>query len=464
MVAHLRRDDPLSISSAAGIDASLALTINTAGVATATDGLHLDNGATTTAISAPPLAPTLNSTPVVTTSAAPTPTPTDSTPVDANAAPVSATSTKPIALSTVIGSCVGAFLGAAALILLGLWFYRRYSQSLNKRRPRRGPQTRNGSGNDHRRRSHLEPWNKLEEGNNDNNDGDDKWEGMYQTKETKETAEVAPMEKLTMFKKTPSVRTAYTHRSTDVGAFDFPASYADFDPKLAETLTASQTNLALAQKPTVVSSSPTADNTAAATNSLVSVNTLAANNASRDMAIPTPPPTVSQLHRWESAVVVQPQTAETHNDSATLSPPQNPFFDLKDNDTDTNADENDGGAYARGRSPAMPDYKSPKARGKERMRYSDEQDPFDDLNSQMPPKPAFVQQHSTTASTSSTESKEKALQSLMAALELPEDEVRNRLRIASMQPSFISRLSSVAGDEDEDVSRSFPLPPSEARQ
>jgi hypothetical protein len=339
-----------------------------------------------------------------------------------------------------------------------LWFYRRYSQSLNKRRPR-GPQTRNGPNNDNRRRSHLEPWNKLEEGNDRDGDGDDKWEGMYQTKETKETDQVAPMEKLTMFKKTPSVRTAYTHRSTDVGAFDFPSSYADFDPKLAEALTASQTNLALTQKPAVATGAPSS--ASPANKSLVSINTtLPANGANLDMAIPTPPPTVSQLHRWESAEVVQPQpqTAEIHNDTATLSPPQNPFFDLQDNEGE------EGAAYARGRSPAMPDYKSPKAKGKERMRYSDDMDPFDDLNSQLP-KPAFIQ-HTATSSTSSTESKdakEKALQSLMAALELPEDEVRNRLRIASMQPSFISRLSSVAGDEEDDVTKSFPLPPSESR-
>jgi len=37
--------------------------------------------------------------------------------------------------------------------------------------------------------------------------------------------------------------------------------------------------------------------------------------------------------------------------------------------------------------------------------------------------------------------------------------VRERLRVASMQPSIISPVSSIGG-EDEDVTKAFPLPPS----
>jgi len=94
------------------------------------------------------------------------------------------------------------------------------------------------------------------------------------------------------------------------------------------------------------------------------------------------------------------------------------------------------------------------------MRYS--LDPFDDLNEPMPARPAFMQ-HTANSSTSSMEKdqKERALQSLIAALEVPEDEVRNRLRIASMQPSVISQGSSY-GPDDSDVTKEFPLPPSSA--
>ena len=56
------------------------------------------------------------------------------------------------------------------------------------------------------------------------------------------------------------------------------------------------------------------------------------------------------------------------------------------------------------------------------------------------------------------EEKERALKSLVAALELSDDEVRDRLRIASLQPSMVSTTSSTA--ESEDMTSEFPLPPS----
>ena len=97
------------------------------------------------------------------------------------------------------------------------------------------------------------------------------------------------------------------------------------------------------------------------------------------------------------------------------------------------------------------------------MRYSE--DPFDDINEPMPP-PKFIH-HLATSSSSSTdskESKEKALQSLIAALDISEDEARSRLRIASMQPSFISGISgfSSGSPDEEDVTKEFPLPPSQS--
>jgi len=172
------------------------------------------------------------------------------------------------------------------------------------------------------------------------------------------------------------------------------------------------------------------------------------------MAIPTPPPTEPQAHRWESAEVGQysdTNTPESTNPFTQESQAEqrksthNPFFNAQD-------------YQSRSRSNSVT--KSPKAKGKERMRYSAATDPFDDLNGEMtmPPRPVFAH-HVATASSSSTESKEKALQSLIAALDIPEDEVRDRLRIASMQPSIISQTSSALAYE-EDMSKEFPLPPS----
>jgi hypothetical protein len=42
--------------------------------------------------------------------------------------------TKPIALSAVIGACVGAFIVVTAIIIFSFWVYKRYSKSLDKSR------------------------------------------------------------------------------------------------------------------------------------------------------------------------------------------------------------------------------------------------------------------------------------------------------------------------------------------
>ncbi|KAF9485192.1 hypothetical protein BDN70DRAFT_679190 [Pholiota conissans] len=451
--------DPLVIPTAAGVITDGVTSVNTA-VGTATNGLAFDSSAVTSVTeSAPPLAPTNTAPPTIT----PTVSSTSSTSSTETATPTEAAVTaasKNIALSTVIGTCVGAFIGASALIIFGVWIYRRYSRSLKKRAMSRGPLSlgRNMTADQARRRSRLEPWNKLE-------DGDDKWEGMYQTKE-RETDQVAPMEKLTMFKKTPSVRTAYTHKSTDVSAFDFPQSYADFDPKLAETLSTSSGKLP-EPRPFMgrIDADPPQSWNSNGSQSYLSVRTQMSSGAmspSLHMAIPTPPPTASQAHIWESAEVVhevvhysEAQSANVeHSDTLQVEDQRrsthNPFFGARDADPRRSRSN----SVSRSRSNSITT-KSPTAKGKERMRYSN--DPFDDINESMP-RPKFVQ-HLATASSSSTESKEKALQSLIAALDITEDDARTRLRIASMQPSLISNVSSMGGDI-EDVTRDFPLPPS----
>jgi hypothetical protein len=281
---------------------------------------------------------------------------------------------------------------------------------------------------------------------------------MYQGTETKEVDQVAPMEKLTMFKKTPSVRTAYTHKSTNINSFDYPESYAEFDPKLAQTLSNGQASMPepkpfLAQVEVASEISWDAETIGNASHHSRSGGAM---SPTLRMAIPTPQATESQAHIWESAEVVQysdAHAAETLNpfdqepETGERKSVHNPFFNAKD-------------YQPRSRSNSVT--KSPKAKGKERMRYSDATDPFDDVTEHMMPmalpKPSFVQ-HSATASSSSTESKERALQSLIAALDIPEDEVRNRLRIASMQPSIISQVTVSSVGYDDDVMKEFPLPP-----
>ncbi|PPQ69166.1 hypothetical protein CVT26_003540 [Gymnopilus dilepis] len=459
MVAHVRpmhvgrAFDPLSApSGVAGIDGGVATTVDPADASQVTS-LAVDGAATPGPTqSAPPLDITdPGSLPATTVSSPFSQQPTPSPSPDASAAPTAVAAASTIPLSTVVGSCVGAFIGATALIVLGLWFYRRYSRSLKQRSRARGPlHSRNVRGDEQRRRSRLEPWNKL----------DDEGDNKYQMTETKEVDQVAPMEKLTMFKKTPSVRTAYTHKSTDVSAFHYPESYAEFDPKLAQTLNAGKPAMPepkpfLAQVD--MGGDMSWDTDTIGKGSFFSANSQISSPTTR-MAIPTPPPVEPTAHRWESAEVVQYSDATSaaestdpfnrDSESEHRKSVHNPFFNAQD-------------YQPRSRSNSVT--KSAKAKGKERMRYSQASqatDPFDDPNGEMnlPPRPVFAH-HVASASSSSTESKEKALQSLIAALDMPEDQVRDRLRIASMQPSIISQASSALAYE-EDMSKEFPLPPS----
>lgn len=99
--------------------------------------------------------------------------------------------------------------------------------------------------------------------------------------------------------------------------------------------------------------------------------------------------------------------------------------------------------YSRSKSDASSNEKSLNTKGKERMRDSISSNPFEALVASQSPKPPVVQ-HQATDSSASSQSKDRALQTLMGALELSEDEVRERLRVASMQPSVISQLSAIS--------------------
>jgi hypothetical protein len=309
---------------------------------------------------------------------------------------------KSIPVSTVIGSCIGAFIFVSALIVFVFWFYRRYSESLKKQALAR------------RRRR---PWNKLE-------DDGDKWENMDQTNQTKEVDQVVPMEKLTMFKRAASVRTAYTQKSVDDHTLAYPQSFAPFDANLVRTLSA---DIDPKSQPSHIVNSVKGQTPNPSSNSLGE-----SLSSSPNMAIPTPEATFLQSHRWESAEVVQYEgpSAEVVEPSAQdkeIRSMHNPFFGSQE--------------YIRSRSNSHTEDKSPNAKGKERMHDSMSSsilssDPFEALVAQLP-KPVLTH-HQPSDSSASAESKTRALQTLMGALELSEDEIRERLRVASMQPSDFS--------------------------
>ncbi|KAH9481450.1 hypothetical protein JR316_0005976 [Psilocybe cubensis] len=477
MVAHERPihlakrqgPDPLSVSDAIGVNPSSTLVVDTAAATSVTNLAFNPTASSNPGATAPPLNPANPfSTPVVTSSVTqisaasstsePVPTAADASSGDSSPSSLSASAKPTIAMGTVIGSCVGAFVGASLLILIALWYYKRYSKSLKARVNARGPLSHSRNLNaGEQRRSRLEPWNKLE-------DSDDKWEDMYQTKEMKETEQVAPMEKLTMFKKTPSVRTAYTHKSTNIASFDFPQTYSDIGATQAQA-TPMPVPRPFLDRIDVNPEMTSSWETQTGNGSYLSVHSQADGgrmSPTTAMAIPTPHPVASEAHKWESAEVVHYTDAAPIADAA--SDPEannrrsihNPFFNAQDTDF-----------QPRSRSNSV--VKSAKSKGKEKMRYSNVStvsaahsvNPFEDINTELPPRPTFVQ-HAATASSSSTESKERALQSLIAALDVSEDEVRDRLRIASMQPSVISQTSTAGYDEEADVTKEFPLPPPRA--
>jgi hypothetical protein len=393
-----KRTDPIALPSASDVS-GVAVASNVAATAT---GLTLDSGATGGQV---PTGPVIT---VFQTSSA-----TQST----NAASA-VSSGKSISMGVVIGSCIGAFVFVTALIIFGVWFYRRYSESLRRQALSRSSLKHRLQGDQQRRRR----WNKLE-------DEEDKWEGMNQTQTKEVVDQVVPMEKLTMFKRAASVRTAYTQKSVDDHPLTYPQSFAPFDTNLVRTLSAD---------PTIVPQSQSSE-----ANSIKAQNpsALSPSSNSLNVAIPTPQATVLQSHKWESAEVVQydGQSAEVVESSAqdkeVKRSMHNPFFGSQE--------------YSRAKSDSRSDEKSLNVKGKELAHNSMSSsllslDPFEALAAQLP-KP-FVH-HQPTDSSTSSQSKTRAMQTLMGALELSEDEVRDRLRVASMQPSEVSEYQTPLDEE-----------------
>lgn len=455
MVAHPRYKRQLGLAAPTGAGISnAALTVGT-DAATATS-LAFDSSVDSGSNTAPPIAisftPTVHTTPSASASDSNSATPSSSI-------AASSSTSNPIALSTVVGTCVGAFIGASALILLGVWFYRRYSRSLKQRHIKtRAPisNDRNARGDEQRRRSRLEPWTKLEDG--------DKWEGSYQTKEVDV---VSPMEKLTMFKKrSPSTRTAFTHvthRSDDT-PFEFVHPFSQYHPSLAKDLVSDEKGAFMPEpRPFLgrVDSNATTswDVESAKKTSFLSAQTArmegGAMSPTLSMALPTPAAVKSEPHRWESAEVVhfsEGQAAEivdpAEEESSDRRSLHNPFFNAQEYGHQRSHSKSSSRSRSRSNSVSKQNHK-----GKDRERIVS-MDPFSDPL----PKPSFAYHHVTTSSASSA-SNERAIQSLKAVLDVSEEEIQRRLRVASMQPSVISGISRY---DDDDVTEKFPMPLSSA--
>ncbi|KAF5367469.1 hypothetical protein D9758_003781 [Tetrapyrgos nigripes] len=422
-------NDPLGVPTAEGISTG-ALTAGTAsGTALAFDTSAVNNGVT----QGP--AATLTFSVPKTTSTTDAPSQSES-----DTASSSSSSSNQIPIGTVIGACVGAFIGAIILISFGIWMYRRSDAKHRRRSPTRSARK-------------SDQWKRL-------GDNEDKWDGMPKTREISGGVSVAPadppaepMEKLTMFKKSPSIRTNTTQAHTEEvlsNTYNFDHPFAQYHPNLAQQLASTHE----AEEPTVkpftnrAEAVPSWDGDASMQGSFLSLrsNRLSGTmSPTFDMAIPTPPLTSSELHRWESAEVInfEGQSAEIvdpsnensnnpflHHTEIRRKSVNNPFFGAQ---PDTRRASVSKGSRSRGITPGL--VTTPP---------SDDINPFSDDAGQ------YSKSHAGVDSMASNASNDRAIQSLLAALEVrPED----MPRVASMQPSLLSAYT------EEDVTDAFPVPP-----
>lgn len=452
MVAHIaqhhRRQDSDPLLAPTGNGFTGAVTINTDAQATtlAIDGTA--NGAKPTE-PAPPFQVTVPAAP--STSSGPTDTPSPTS--DASTGVTKSV----IPMSTVVGACLGALAGAILLILLGLWFYKRSEPKRRARRPLSLSASRNVKGDLARSRAGMETWKKL-------GDNEDKWEAKYQTKEVTPMETVGPMEKLTMFK-SPSIRTAYTHRSEEHPHFDLePHPFSTYHPGLAKDMASNNIDHAEPEeKPAPARQFLGRVDVGPALSwdshgSFLSLQSRMSGSMSPTPAVlkSTPGVTSSEPHVWESAEVLEfNEVADAHSN--------NPFNDLSERRMSGNPFFNAQGSPApvtKSVQSVVPTIITPKIdKGKARDMTGSDADPFLDENAAN--NTLHVDAESTAPSISSSD---RALQSLIAALDITPADVQERLRIASMQPSIISNASALSytSGVEEDVTDAFPSPPGQS--
>lgn len=370
-------------------------------------------------------------------------------------AAVASSSNSSIPLSTVIGACVGAFVVFLFLVLAGIWCYKRSGQKSRKSGSNSLPSplsdSRNVRSNTERRRSRLEPWNKLGEKEVD------VWEGMVPSPSTKAVitfpepaatpATRGSVDKLgAMFKSSPSLHSTNKSSSSDGhGELEFghelagSAQFAKYHPHLAEELAKTvipiRTNMARQDTGPAISwdgETVHDDDTYLSLHSghIDSSHLSTASEAMSPTIVRpknTPPATSSEPHRWESAEVLHYNAA----DLADEDDARNPFSDL---DSESRKSINNPFFNAQGLLT--------------KRRASN---PFADSA-----RHPFT--HATQQSNSSMSSTDRAMQSLIAALDVSPEEVQERLRVASMQPSIQSNGSAL---EDDASVAEFPLPPTQ---
>ena len=196
-----------------------------------------------------------------------------------------------ILLSTVIGVCIGAFVGAGLLICLSIWFYRRSSRRPSPRARQQQPLAQSRGVNP------AAPWTRFDE-------DEDKWDGRNEMSEKKD-----PGTERTISPPT----TSEDHFGSQHDATSRSLPFAQYHPKLAE-------QMALEPPRPVGLDDPKASLDGSTTGTMLSLGTVHIESGKMsptfNVAKMTPPATASRLHRWESAVVIDPgsqaQEVEVH--------------------------------------------------------------------------------------------------------------------------------------------------------
>lgn len=425
---HVKRqssDDPLSVASAAGIGSA---TTAAATPVIATGSLLLASqsveavSASFNLIATASGAITVSSTP----SAAISPSPSSS----AVAAGAASSGSSSISMGTVIGICVGAFAGLAVLVLFVVWILKRTAPT-SSRRAQGGPSAsspHNARGEDDRRRSRLEPWSKL-------GDDDDRWDGMHHAAE-KAGDHSVESDKFSMFHKTPSMRSA----SDEKGHNDFDMStmpnFATYHPDLAEEFAKAPERPFMGRidgAPVISWDGETVgdDSFLSMRSVRMSDTAVVATSPTTVMARQTPQATSSALHRWESAEVLTMDITDTPAPQDDES--KNPFADEVEHR----------------KSAANPFFNA---------QPGVTHNPFSDTYT-VKGRNRRSSVKSRSISTTS-DGHEQAMQSLIAALDIPETlsptPERDMASRVSMQPSINSELLTA----DNETMSAFPMPPS----
>lgn len=460
---HIQRQAPPELPTIAGVS---GLATASAGGASASS--LITNGNPTSVPSSAGTAPAIvpgSSTLVITSSGAPTTTTTSGSTASQSAG--GSSDSHQIPIGNVIGACVGAFAGCCLLILLGWLFYKRTTRKVKRSRGGKGiagsplSETRNIQGNVERRRSKLEPWNKLGEKEID------VWEGMIPSPQTDNKVTFPPPARAptpgklgTMFKSSPSIRSTdeKSFSSESHGQHDFgstlagSASFAKYHPHLAEelakTVTPTRANVGREDAgPPISWDGETVGDEEETFLSLRSGRIDSSHLSTASEALSptvvkvssTPTATSSEPHLWESAEVM-------HYD--------NEYF-AHDNDREENQNPFSDESSSERRSVHNPFFNAQDQIIVAKRRPSIPTNPFTD-----PSRPS-LSSSSRPMTHVTQDSTDRAMQSLIAALNVSPEEVQERLRVASMQSMATSAFSSGSALEDDTSVAEFPLPPTQ---